>query len=63
MTKPIRRFYEFKITVLDTVDCSDDDLLYEVASLMEQIFEADEITIELVSACDYVSNEPEMAKA
>jgi hypothetical protein len=63
MTKPLRRFYEFKVTVLDEVDCSDEDLLEEVADLMAQIFEAEEISIELVDASDYVSNEPEMAKA
>lgn len=63
MTKPHRRFYEFKLTVLDTVDCSDDDLLEEVANLMAQIFEAEEISIELIEASDYVSSEKEMAKA
>jgi hypothetical protein len=63
MNKPHRRLYEFKITVLDTVDCSDEDLLEEVADLMSQIFEAEEISIELVAASDYVSSEPEMAKA
>lgn len=63
MSKPHRRFYEFKVTVLDVVDSSDEDLLEEVADLMAQIFEAEEITIELVEASDYVSNEPEMAKA
>jgi len=63
MTKPLRRFYEFKITVLDVVDCSDECLLEEVAGLMEQIFEAEEITIELVDASDYLEQKPEMAKA
>jgi hypothetical protein len=63
MTKPLRRFYEFKVTVLDEVDCSDEDLLEEVADLMAQIFEAEEISIELIEASDYVSNTPEMAKA
>ena len=61
--KQHRRFYEFKVTVLDVVDCSDEDLLEEVAELMGQIFEAEEITIELVEASDYVGKEPEMATA
>jgi hypothetical protein len=30
---------------------------------MAQIFEAEEISIELIEASDYVSNTPEMAKA
>lgn len=63
MTNVRRRFYEFKITVLDVVDCSDECLLEEVAELMEQIFEAEEITIELVDASDYLEPTPEMATA
>ena len=57
------RLYRFTIEVLDEPNCSDYELESQLQESMSAYFEAVDVQVELVEACDCVIGVDEMAEA